>query len=249
MNENKDYIFGFHSVIEAIRAGKQIDKVLFRRGEVSQLYRDTFKEVRDNHVPYQFVVPEMLDRITRKNHQGVIALLLPVELQDPMQVLPMIFESGKTPLLLALDSVTDVRNFGGIARSAECAGVQAILFPDKNSARINSDAVKTSAGAIHYLNLCRVKALPRALLDLKDSGLQIVAATEKAVDTYDSIDYTVPTVVVMGSEDEGISPEILKIADKLIRIPMRGKVASLNVSVATGIILFEAERQRRLAKI
>lgn len=247
MLENKDYIFGFHSVMEAIKAGKQIDKVLFRRGEISPLYRDTFKLVRDSDIAYQFVAPEALDRITRKNHQGVIALLIPVELQDPMQVLPMIFEQGHTPLLLALDSVTDVRNFGGIARSAECAGVQAIVFPDKNSARINSDAVKTSAGAIHHLNLCRVKNFHGTLTELRNSGLQIVVATEKAVDMYDQIDYTLPTVVVMGSEDVGVSDDVVRMADKLVRIPMRGKISSLNVSVATGIILFEAERQRRNA--
>jgi 23S rRNA (guanosine2251-2'-O)-methyltransferase len=244
VNETKDFIFGIHPVTEAIRAGKNIDRILIKQGLNSEIYREAFGLIRDSGVPFQFVRGEALDRITRKNHQGVIAFLLPVELQDTEQIIPMIFESGKNPFILALDSITDVRNFGSISRSAECVGVDAILVPEKNSARLGSDAVRTSAGALHHLNVCRTKNLATTLKYLRESGLQIVAATEKGQQLYHQTDFTRPTVIVMGSEDTGISDEILKLADALVQIPIRGKVGSLNVSVAAGILMYEVDRQR-----
>jgi 23S rRNA (guanosine2251-2'-O)-methyltransferase len=244
-----DYIFGIRAIAEAIKSGKEIEKLLIRKGLAGDLFKEVFDLVRENNVPFQYVPEEKLNRVTRKNHQGIIAFLSPIEYSNIEQLIPMLFEQGKTPFILVLDSLTDVRNIGAIARSAECAGVDAIVVPEKGSAQINADAVKTSAGALHYIPMCRVKSLHLTVKFLKESGLQVFAATEKAADLYYTKDYSTPMAMIMGSEDEGISTDLLKIADSLIRIPITGKVQSLNVSAATSVLLYEVVKQRSIAAI
>ncbi len=240
------YIFGIHAVREALSAGKDIDKVLIRRGAGSDLFKELLAELRQFEIPVQQVPVEKLNRITRKNHQGVIAWLSQVTYSNISSILPAVYESGNDPLILLLDGVSDVRNFGAIARSAECAGVHAIIIPFSGSAAINSDAMKTSAGALHRIPVCRERDLVTAARFLKDSGVKLFAATEKADEVIYNADLTGPAGIIMGSEERGVSNAILKETDHWVSIPMKGSISSLNVSVATGIILFEAVRQRNL---
>lgn len=242
--KSDDMIFGIRAVIEAINSGKEIDKVLLKKGEGGDLFKEVFELIRQHKVPFQYVPVEKLNRITRKNHQGVIAFVSPVIFHDIENLLPELFEQGKTPLILVLDQVTDVRNFGAIVRTAECAGVDAVLVPDKGAARINADAVKTSAGALHLVPVCRARDLKRAVLYLQQSGLKIVAATEKSSENYIKTDYSGPVAIVMGSEEFGIDRQILDLADDRVQIPILGQIQSLNVSVAAGLLVYEAVRQR-----
>jgi len=197
-----------------------------------------------NTVPIQFVPPEKLRRITDKNHQGVVAYLTEITYYETAELLTNVFEKGRTPLVLVLDRVTDVRNFGAVARSAECAGVDFIIIPSRGAAQINGDAIKTSAGALHRIKVCREDNLKNTLDYLSEAGLQIVACHEKTDKLIYDADFSQPTVVIMGSEENGISNEYLKRSDVQVKIPMPGAIASLNVSVATGIVLFEAVKQR-----
>lgn len=242
--KNDDIIFGIRALIEAINSGKEIDKVLLKKGEGGDLFREAFDLIRLHKIPFQFVPLEKLNRITRKNHQGVIAFVSPVTFYDVENFLPTVFEEGKNPLVLVLDQVTDVRNFGAIVRTAECAGVHAILIPDKGAARINADAVKTSAGALHYVPVCRTFDLAKSVLFLQQSGLKVIAATEKSSNNYSRVDYSGPVAIVMGSEESGIDRRILDIADERVQIPVLGQIQSLNVSVAAGLLVYEAVRQR-----
>lgn len=244
MAKNENYIFGIHAVLEAVNAGKDLDKVLVRRGAGSDLLKRLMGELSRLEIPVQMVPVEKLNRITGKNHQGVIAYLSEVSYVDITTLLPSIFEKGEDPLILLLDGVSDVRNFGAIARSAECAGVHAIVVPFTGSAAINADAVKTSAGALHRIPVCRHRDLITVLRFLQESGLRLYAATEKATDSLYATDMTGPAGVILGSEDTGISPQLLKLADSWVTIPMKGTIASLNVSVAAGVMLFEILRQR-----
>ena len=243
--KKEDLIFGIRPVLEAISAGKEVDRVLLQKGLRSDLFQELFKQVKELDIPLQIVPIDRLNRITRKNHQGVIAFISQISYHKLEQVMPGVYESGKTPLVLILDHITDVRNFGAIARTAECSGVDAIVIPSKGAAAINEDAMKTSAGALHLIPVCRTDRLEDALKFLKDSGLKIVAATEKASVDYDEEDLNVPLAIVMGSEDLGVSVPLLKISDSLVKIPLTGEIGSLNVSVAAGILLFEALRQRK----
>jgi len=240
----EDYVFGTRAVIEAIRNGKTIDKILIKKGLSNELFSELHQLIKENNIVFQYVPVEKINRITRKNHQGVLAFISPVEFDNLDTVLPGIFESGKIPLLLVLDQITDVRNFGAIVRSAECAGVQAVIIPEKGMARIGADAVKTSAGAIHHLPICKVKNLEQTVHYLKDSGLSVVAATEKGTTLDTSADFSVPLAIIMGSEDTGISTGLLKLADQQLRIPIQGKIESLNVSVSAALMIYEAVRQR-----
>ncbi|MGW8314045.1 MAG: 23S rRNA (guanosine(2251)-2'-O)-methyltransferase RlmB [Bacteroidales bacterium] len=245
MAKNVGLIFGIHPVLEAVRSGKEIDKILVHRGKISELMKGLLEEVALREIPLQRVPTEKLNRLTTGNHQGVIAWLSLISYSQLDQLLPTIYEAGEDPFILLLDGVSDVRNFGAIARSASCAGAHAVVIPVAGSAAINADAVKTSAGALHHLHVCRVRDLISAVRFLRDSGLRIVAATEKGNTTLYETDLTGPLAIVMGSEERGISQAVLKEADVLASIPMAGKVASLNVSVASGIMLFEATRQRK----
>lgn len=245
--ENKpadDMIFGIRAVIEAIQAGKEIDKVLIKKGLVGDLFKEMFDLIRIHQVPFQYVPIEKINRISRKNHQGVLAFVSPVALQRIEDIIPTLYEDGKTPFVLVLDQVTDVRNFGAIVRSAECAGVHAIVIPDKGSARINADAVKTSAGALHIVPVCRTRSLKETISFLKDSGLKLIAATEKATSVYTNTNLLGPIAIIMGSEDTGIDPRLLALADMQVKIPILGKIESLNVSVAAGLLAYEVVRQR-----
>jgi 23S rRNA (guanosine2251-2'-O)-methyltransferase len=246
MVKEDHFIFGIHAVQEAVSAGKDIDKVLVKRGTGSDLLRNLMGELNHRDIPIQQVPIEKLNRVTRKNHQGVIAWLSQITYHDITSILPTIFESGEEPLIMILDGVSDVRNFGAIARTAECAGVHAILIPSSGSAAINPDAIKTSAGALHRIPVCREKNFIGAVRYLRESGLRIFAATEKAEETLYNTDLSGPIGVIMGSEDRGVSNLLLKDADAWVSIPMKGKISSLNVSVAAGVMLFETTRQRNL---
>jgi 23S rRNA (guanosine2251-2'-O)-methyltransferase len=244
MAKNDNYIFGIHAVLEAVHAGKDLDKVLVRRGAGSDLLKKLMGVLGSREIPIQQVPVEKLNRITGKNHQGVIAYLSEIFYVDITSLLPTIFEKGEDPMILLLDGVSDVRNFGAIARSAECAGVHAIVIPNSGSAAINADAIKTSAGALHRIPVCRHRDLLTVLKFLKESGLRLFAATEKAAVSVYSTDLTGPAAVILGSEDTGISAQLLKVADTWVSIPMKGTITSLNVSVAAGVLLFEILRQR-----
>ncbi|WP_346861273.1 23S rRNA (guanosine(2251)-2'-O)-methyltransferase RlmB [uncultured Draconibacterium sp.] len=240
----EDFVFGTRAVIEAIKNGKTIDRILIKKGLSNELFHELNDLIKENRINVQYVPVEKINRVTRKNHQGVLAFISPVEFDNIETLLPGIFEQGKTPLLLILDQITDVRNFGAITRSAECAGVQAIIIPEKGMARIGGDAIKTSAGAIHHIPICRVNNLYSTVQFLKDSGIYIVAATEKGDKLYTEAQLNVPLGIVMGSEDTGISAQILKIADEQLKIPILGEIESLNVSVSAALMIYEAVRQR-----
>ena len=242
--KTNDYIFGLRAVIEAIKAGKDIDKVLIKKDISGDLVAELFQVIKEYGVVSQRVPVECINRITQKNHQGVVAFLSPVSYHNLDDLIPSLFEAGKLPFVVALDGITDVRNFGAIARTCECSGVDAIIIPEKNSVSVNADAVKTSAGALLHIPVVRVKNLNKAIKQLKESGLMIVGATEKGSKNYTTFDYTVPTAIVMGAEDTGISNENLRECDYLAAIPMFGQINSLNVSVAAGILIYEVVRQR-----
>lgn len=237
-------IFGIRPIIEAIESGKTIDKLFIQKGLHNDLFAELWKLVRLKRINYKHVPLEKINRLTRKNHQGVFAFISPVDFHNIEDVIPTLFEAGKNPLILVLDRITDVRNFGAICRTAECAGVHAVLIPEQNAAAINAAAVKTSAGALHNMPICRTWNLKLALQFIQESGIQLVACTEKTQDNMYKPDYSIPTAIIMGSEEDGVSAEFLKMCDAKAKIPMSGKIASLNVSVATGVILYEAIRQR-----
>lgn len=244
IKENNEFVFGIRAVIEAIKAARDIETIYIQRGLSGELFLELKALLTGSLIPMSVVPIEKLNRMTQKNHQGVIAVISPITYQNIEDLIPAIYEKGETPLILVLDSITDVRNMGAIARTAACVGVHAIVVPLKNAAQINADAIKTSAGALFSIPVCRHPNLHKTCLFLQDSGLQIVACTEKTNDFIYAPDYTVPTAIVMGSEDEGISDDLLRVADHLAKIPMAGKIESLNVSVAAGVILYEAVRQR-----
>jgi len=244
MQKETDCIFGLRAVIEAIRAGKQIDRLLVKQGLQGSLYHELMTEVKARNIVYQIVPVERIELVTRKNHQGVLAWLSVIEFQYIANLLPMIFEKGEDPLIIALDGVSDVRNFGAIVRTAECLGAHAIIIPEKGSARITADAVKTSAGALHTFPVCREKSIVRAIEYLKDSGLKVLSAAERAGTPAAELALTGPAVLILGSEEKGISRELVALSDHQIKIPMTGTIASLNVSVAAGILLYEITRQR-----
>ncbi|MDR1718823.1 MAG: 23S rRNA (guanosine(2251)-2'-O)-methyltransferase RlmB [Dysgonamonadaceae bacterium] len=243
MKEN-EMIFGTRAIIEAIRAGKEIDKILLKKSFQGELSHELFQLVKNTNIPLQRVPQEKLDRLTRKNHQGAIAFISAVTYQTIEAIVPGIYEAGKDPFLVLLDGITDVRNFGAIARSCECAGVDALVIPSHNSVSVNADAIKTSAGALHSLPVCKESSIRNAIRFLKDSGIKVVAATEKAAQEYTAVDYCVPVAFVLGSEDLGIAAEHLRQCDELVRIPVAGTIASLNVSAATAVLVYEVVRQR-----
>ncbi len=242
--EKSDYIFGIRAVIEAVEAGRSIDKVLVRRDLGGDLGRELMDKLREYGVVVQKVPQEKLNRITMKNHQGAIALLSPIDYSRLEHLVPLFYEEGRNPLVVVLDGITDTRNFGAIGRTAACAGVDAIVIPERNSVSVTPDAVKTSAGGLFHIPVCREKDTLSAVRFLKENGYRIVGATEKGAAPYTDADYRVPVAIVMGSEDTGISDGVLRICDDLAAIPIVGKIESLNVSVAAGIMIYEALRQR-----
>lgn len=243
--ESNQMVFGIRAVIEAIDSGKEIESLFVQRGLSGSLFLELKSLLKEYNLGFQQVPIEKLNRITQKNHQGVIAVISPIVYHNIEDLLPQIFEKGETPLLLMLDGVTDVRNMGAIARTAECAGVHAIIVPRKGSAEINPDAIKTSAGALYKIPVCRQDNLGKVGKYLIESGIQLVVSTEKTDDSIYDVDYTVPTCIIMGAEDVGVSDDLIRISDKLAKIPMFGEIGSLNVSVSAGVVLYETIRQRR----
>lgn len=242
--EKTDYIFGIRTVIEAIEAGKNIDKIMVRKDLGGDLATELVNLVRERGIVMQRVPQQKLDRITRKNHQGVIALISSVTYQKLDQIVPMLYEEGMLPFIIVLDGITDVRNFGAISRTAECAGVDAVVIPEHGSVSVQADAVKTSAGALHYMPVCRERNIYCAVRNLKERGIKVVAVSEKADKDYTSAKYCDPVALVLGAEDTGISEEVLKLCDEKVSIPMFGNIGSLNVSVAAGVLMYEVVRQR-----
>ena len=237
-------IFGLHPVIEAIDAGREISKVLLRKGLDGDTYRELLASLRQHDIPSQVVPMEKLNRVTRKNHQGVIAFVSPVEYARIENLIPALFEKGENPFIVVCEGITDTRNVGAIARSAECAGASAILLPAKGSAMISADAIKTSAGALNHLAVCRTDNLKSTLIFLKNSGLKIIASSEKAHDIYHQTDLTGPVALLLGAEDTGLPAEYLRMADLTVKIPVKGKVSSLNVSAAAAVLMYEIVKQK-----
>ena len=237
-------IFGIRAVAEAISAGKEVDKILIRKDLSGELAGELFTLINGSDIVVQRVPQEKLNSITRKNHQGVIAFISPINYQPIEEIVASLYEQGKVPFVLVLDHLTDVRNFGAIARTAECAGVDAIIIPSKGSVSVTADAVKTSAGALMNIPVCRVASLYNTVKYLKSSGLQVLGASEKATKNYTDADMTLPLALVMGAEDKGISTEILSLVDTSVSLPQYGKIASLNVSAAAGVMIYEVLRQR-----
>ncbi len=239
-----DTIFGLHAIIEAIEAGKTIDKLLLKKDLSGDLAHTLINLARERDITIQRVPIEKLNRITRKNHQGAIAMLAAVTYYKVDQVLPAVFDEGMNPFFVILDGVTDVRNFGAIARTCDCAGVSAIVIPEKGSVSVNGDAIKTSAGALNYLPVCREHSLKKAITYLRQSGCRIIGTSDKNSVNYTSENYTGPVALVLGSEGKGISPEVMRQCDAFVKIPEFGNINSLNVSVAGGIMMYEVVRQR-----
>ena len=244
MIDKTQYIYGIHAVLEAIDAGKDIDKILLSKTLNDETAKEITDRARQLKVPVQRVPVQKIDRITRRNHQGVVAMMAAVTYYRVEDVVPQLFYNGENPFIVVLDGVTDVRNFGAVARTCECAGVSAIVIPDRESVSVNADAVKTSAGALNYLPVCREHNLVNAVKLLRDSGFKIVGTSDKSQTNYTQGDYTGPVAIILGAEDKGISPEIMKLCDTRVLIPEFGHINSLNVSVAGGIMIYEVVRQR-----
>lgn len=246
MQKKEDFIFGLRPVMEAIEAGKTIDKIFLQNGLQGQIYADLKKLLEKHHLRANYVPLEKLNRFTKKNHQGVVAFISDIPFYKIEDILPQIFETGKVPFLLILDRLTDVRNFGAVCRTAECVGIDAVIIPEKGAAPINSDAIKTSAGALYNIKICKEKNLAHTVDFLQQSGITIFSATEKAQKLIYEVNFCEPCAIVMGNEGTGISKEVLHHSDEKIKLPIEGKTQSLNVSVACGAILYEAVRQKNL---
>ena len=244
MQEQETQIYGIRVLIEALKAGKTIDKVFLQKGLQGGLYKELMPLLQEAQVPVQYVPVEKLNRLTKKNHQGVVANLSPVDYHNFEDLVISITESGVTPLFLVLDHLSDVRNFGAIIRTAECTGVSGIIIPKRGSVSITADTVKTSAGAVFRVPICKVENLVDAVYYLQGSGIRVVAATEKTNQLLYAEDFTVPTAIVMGAEDVGVSPAVLKVVDSKAKLPMVGDISSLNVSVACAVFLYEVVKQR-----
>ncbi|GAA0876446.1 23S rRNA (guanosine(2251)-2'-O)-methyltransferase RlmB [Wandonia haliotis] len=248
MKENTDYIFGVRAVIEAIRAGKELNKILIQKGMNKELFNELKATLKGKDYNLQFVPVEKLNKVTANNHQGVVAFISPVSYYKTVDIVESLLEEKKTPNLLVLDRITDVRNFGAIARSAECLGVHAIIIPARGSVQITPDAIKTSAGALNRIPVCREDHLQDVLLMLQQYDFKIVACTEKTEGLLPDTDLTGATAIVMGSEENGISPEVMKYCNKRAKIPLFGAISSFNVSVAAGIVLYEKAMQQNHAE-
>ena len=242
----KNYIIGIRPLIEAIKTGKEVEKVLLKKGLKSIQYEEILELLKLHNISCQHVPIERLNRITQSNHQGVIAFISQITIYKLDSIIPFVFEQGRNPLILLLDHITDVRNFGAICRTAECVGVDAVVVPISGAAQINADAIKASAGALYSLPVCKAGNLRETVKYLKNCGLCIIAASEKALDVYYDADFTVPAAIILGAEDKGISADLLKVADKQVKIPVSGSIESLNVSASASVILYEAIRQRRI---
>jgi 23S rRNA (guanosine2251-2'-O)-methyltransferase len=239
-----NYIFGIHPVMEAIRENKEFDKVLIQSDLRNPHLTELRKLLKEHKISSQNIPQQRLSHICKKNHQGIVAYLSPIEFQPYEEVLSKAYETGENPLLLILDRVSDVGNFGAICRTAECTGVHGVIIPVKGSAQINGEAVKRSAGALLKTNISRERDLADVAANLQNSGLQLIACSEKTENLIYDVDFSKPTAIIMGSEENGINSHLMKLADKIVKIPMQGSIESLNVSVSAGVLLYEAIRQK-----
>lgn len=242
--EKEQQIFGIRAIIEAVQAGKEIDKVFVQKDLQGDLMRELLKILKQNGVNFSYVPVEKLNRLGNRNHQGAVASISPISFADLDELIISLLDEGKKPLFIVLDGVSDARNFGAIIRTAECTGVNGIIIPKQGSAPVNGDTVKTSAGAVFNIPICKVDHVKDAVFHLQASGIKTVAATEKTNNNIYDIDFTEPVAIVMGSEDKGVNPSVLKVVDEKAKLPMYGTISSLNVSVACGAFLYEVVRQR-----
>ena len=246
-SDSEDFLFGIRPVAEAVASGSPVDKVLIRQGMRGEGFRELMELIARHRIPYQYVPEQKLNQVTRKNHQGIVGFISPVEYQVLNDVIEKTFAAGEDPFIVMLDRITDVRNFGAIARTAECAGADAIVIQEKGAARITADSVKASAGALMKIAVCRTPNIIKSGVEMMEQGITLISATEKGDKHYHAADYTGPICVVLGSEESGISAPLLKMSSHKVSIPQYGEIASLNVSVAAGIVLFEAARHRNPA--
>jgi len=242
--QNQTQIFGIRAIIEAVNAGETIDKVFLQKGERSELFSELESLLNKKSINKSYVPVEKLNRLTNKNHQGAVAQISPIAFHDMETLVMNVMESGKTPLFLLLDQLSDVRNFGAIIRTAECTGVDGIIIQKKGGAPVNGDTIKTSAGAVFKIPICKVDHIKDAVFYMQASGIKVIAATEKTNDTLYEVSFTEPCAIIMGSEGRGINPSTLKVVDAKAKLPLLGDIESLNVSVACGVFLYEAVRQR-----
>lgn len=238
-------LYGLRAILEAIEADKSIDKIFLQKGLRGELFAELEKKIRKKGLNFSYVPVEKLNRLTPSNHQGAVAQISPISFYDLDALVTAVKETKKHPLFLVLDQLSDVRNFGAIIRTAECTGVDGIIIQKKGSAPINGDTIKTSAGAVFNIPICKVDHIKDALYYFQASDIKIIAATEKTDNSLYITDFTKGCAIVMGSEGKGISPSVLKIVDAKAKLPMFGNIASLNVSVACGVFLYEAVRQRQ----
>jgi 23S rRNA (guanosine2251-2'-O)-methyltransferase len=243
--EKEHLIFGIRAIVEAIQAGKEVDKVFLQKDAQGELMKDLLKVMKRNNVNFTYVPVEKLNRLTPNNHQGAVATIAPISFVEIETLIETVLEKTKTPLFLVLDQISDARNFGAIIRTAECTGVDGIIVQKSGAAPVNGDTVKTSAGAVFNIPICRVEHIKDAIFFLQGSGIKTVAATEKTDKTIYDIELNEPVAIIMGSEDRGINPSVLKIVDEKAKLPLFGTIGSLNVSVACGAFLYEAVRQRK----
>jgi 23S rRNA (guanosine2251-2'-O)-methyltransferase len=242
--KNDQQIFGIRAIIEAIQSGTVIDKVFIQKEIQSDLMKELMKVMKQKSINFSYVPVEKLNRFTSMNHQGAVATISPIGFFNIEELVEKVIESGKTPLFLILDQLSDARNFGAIIRTAECTGVDGIIIQKQGSAPVNGDTVKTSAGAVFNIPICKVDHIKDAIFHLQGSGIKTVAATEKTDQNIYDISLNEPLAIIMGSEDRGVNPSVLKIVDEKAKLPMFGTIGSLNVSVACGAFLYETVRQR-----
>ncbi|MFK7000651.1 23S rRNA (guanosine(2251)-2'-O)-methyltransferase RlmB [Flavobacterium oreochromis] len=243
--EKDNQIFGIRAILEAIQAKKEIDKVFIQKETQGELMQELLKALKKNNINFSYVPVEKLNRLTSNNHQGAVATIAPISFVSLENLIESILIKKKNPLLLILDQLSDARNFGAIIRTAECTGVDGIIIQKQGSAPVNGDTVKTSAGAIFNIPICKVDHIKDAVFFLQGSGIKTIAATEKTDHNIYDIDLNQPLAIIMGSEDRGVNPSILKIVDEKAKLPMYGTISSLNVSVACGAFLYETVRQRQ----
>lgn len=242
--EKETTIFGIRAIIEAIKSGENIDKIFLQKGLKGDLFTELEQLIRQERLNASYVPVEKLNRLSKKNHQGAVAQIAPISFYDIEDLVLNVIESGKTPLFLLLDQLSDVRNFGAIIRTAECTSVSGIIIQKKGGAPVNGDTVKTSAGAIFKIPICKVDHIKDAVFHMQASGIKVIAATEKTDNTIYDVSFNEPCAIIMGSEGKGINPSVLKVADEKAKLPILGEIESLNVSVACGAFLYEAVRQR-----
>ncbi len=237
-------IYGIRAIIESIKSGENIDKIFLQKGLKGELFHKLEQLIKKEQLNASYVPIEKLNRLSKKNHQGAVAQIAPITFYNIEELVLNVIESGKTPLFLLLDQLSDVRNFGAIIRTAECTGVSGIIIQKKGGAPVNGDTVKTSAGAIFKIPICKVDHIKDAVFYLQASGIKVIAATEKTDQLLYNISFNDPCAIIMGSEDRGINPSVLNIVDEKAKLPILGEIESLNVSVACGAFLYEVVRQR-----